>query len=310
MSAVSALKIANSIAARRTERRFGSLSMLTTTVVAADFVTGREAGFARACSAKGEVIELVRQSEDEPGAAFIERARSLTAALGAPRLIVGGIDPDFDPEAIAEAGLPPRGAIALPEGKGLHPAQAQAMRTILDHKRTVLRAGRRFGKSLALIALAADEAIRGRPVGYFCPLYKIATPVFDALAFMLAPLIVSKNRSVGELKLSTGGVIDIWSLETSTIIARGRKYARALLDEISFVKAMDMGMLWRASISPTLVDLDGFVTVASTPWGTDPANWFFQICNDKTLGWVEMHAKSEDNPHAIAGGVGGREAHQ
>ena len=35
---------------------------------------------------------------------------------------------------------------------------------------------------------------------------------------------------------------------------------------------------------------------ASTPWGTDPANFFFQICNDKSLGWVEMHARSEDNP--------------
>ena len=119
--------------------------------------------------------------------------------------------------------------------------------------------------------------------------------MFDALAFMLAPLIVSKNRSVGEIKLSTGGVIDVWSIETSTIIARGRKYARVLLDEIAFVKT-DMGLLWRASISPTLVDLDGFAVVASTPWGTDPKNWFFQICNDKTLGWAELHARSEDNP--------------
>ena len=52
-------------------------------------------------------------------------------------------------------------------------------------------------------------------------------------------------------------MIDVWSIETSTIIARGRKYARALLDEIAFVKT-DMGLLWRASISPTLIDLDGF----------------------------------------------------
>jgi hypothetical protein len=58
-----------------------------------------------------------------------------------------------------------------------------------------------------------------------------------------------------------------------------------------------MGLFWRASISPTLVDLNGSAVVASTPWGTDPGNWFFQICNDKTLGWTELHAKSEENPH-------------
>lgn len=91
-------------------------------------------------------------------------------------------------------------------------------------------------------------------------------------------------------------MIDIWSIESSTIIARGRMYARALLDEIAFVK-IDMGLLWRASISPTLIDLDGAAVVASTPWGTDPQNWFFQVCNDKSLGWVELHARSEDNPH-------------
>jgi hypothetical protein len=146
-----------------------------------------------------------------------------------------------------------------------------------------------------LICLAADEALRGRPVGYFSPLYKTSAPVFDALAFMLAPLVVSKSRAI-EIKLSTGGVIDIWSIETSTIIGRGRKYALALLDEIAFCKE-NMGLLWRASISPTLVDLDGAAVVASTPWGTDPANWFFQICCDKTLGWVELHARTEDNPY-------------
>ena len=160
----------------------------------------------------------------------------------------------------------------------------------------MLRAGRRWGKSKILIALAADEAIRGRPIGYFCPLFKTAVPVFDDLELMLAPLIVSKSRG-HELRLSTGGVVDIWSLEGSTIVGRGRQYAGVLFDEIAFIAATtDMGTLWRASISPTLINLDGFATCASTPWGTDPANWFFQICNDKTLGWVEMHARTEDNP--------------
>jgi hypothetical protein len=275
-----------------------SFGRQTQIIEAVDFITGGVADYARACSQKGDVVEIVRRIEGEPYAAFVERARSLTVGLGAPRRIIGGIDPDFDPVAVLAQpeGQWQRGAIVLPDSGGLHPGQARAARVALDRKRVVLRAGRRWGKSAALVALAADEALRGLPVGYFSPLFKTAAPVFDALAFMLAPLVVSKNRSVGEIRLSTGGVIDIWSIETSTIIARGRKYALALLDEIAFVKT-DMGLLWRASISPTLVDLDGSAVVASTPWGTDPQNWFFQICNDKSLGWVELHAKSEDNPY-------------
>ena len=80
------------------------------------------------------------------------------------------------------------------------------------------------------------------------------------------------------------------------IIARGRKYALALVDEVAFVK-VDMGLLWRASISPTLIDLNGSAVVGSTPWGTDPTNWFYQICCDKSLEWTELHARSEDNPY-------------
>ncbi len=267
------------------------------TVTATDFVTGGRADFGRACSAKGDVVEVVRSAPGEPYDAFLERARIRGIGLGAPRLVFGGLDPAFDPETVLEAPeAPQRGSIILPDGFGLHPGQAKAARAILDHKRVVLRAGRRFGKSATLIAVAADEAMRGRPIGYFSPLFKTAAPVFDSLAAMLAPLVVSKNRSVSELRLSTGGVIDIWSIETATIIARGRKYACALLDEIAFCKS-DVGLLWRASIAPTLVDLHGSAVIASTPWGTDPRNFFFQVCNDKTLGWIELHARSADNPH-------------
>jgi hypothetical protein len=46
-----------------------------------------------------------------------------------------------------------------------------------------------------------------------------------SLAFMLALLIVSKRRAL-EIKLSTRVVIDIWSIETSTIIGRGASMPR------------------------------------------------------------------------------------
>jgi len=120
--------------------------------------------------------------------------------------------------------------------------------------------------------------------------------VFEALELMLAPFIIHKIYGIA-LKLSTGGAIDIWSLGTSTIVGRGRQYARTFFDEIAFTAATtDMGTLWRASVSPTLINLNGSAACASTPWGTSPQNWFFAICNDRTLGWTELHFRSEDNP--------------
>jgi hypothetical protein len=171
VSAVTAIRAQRAINARRAERLGAALA----TVVAADFVTGAAASFARVCSPKGEVVELVRRAEGESRIDFTTRAKSLAAASGAPRLVFG-----VDPEAVLKAPeATQRGHIALLDGGALHPSQARALRAILDRKRTVIRAGRRWGKSTILIALAADEAIRGRPVGYFCPLFRIATPVFD-----------------------------------------------------------------------------------------------------------------------------------
>ena len=54
------------------------------TVTAADFVTGGRADFGRACSAKGDVVELVRSEPGEPYDAFLERARNRGIGLGSP----------------------------------------------------------------------------------------------------------------------------------------------------------------------------------------------------------------------------------
>jgi hypothetical protein len=181
----------------RLKREFERLSPGAVPVIAADFVTGQAASFARLCTAKGDVTAVVRRDEGEAHASFVERTRALAGALASPRLVVGGIDPAFSLAAVPEAPeAPQRGTVLLPDGQGLHRGQAQAARLALDAKRVVLRAGRRWGKSTLLIALAADEALRGRPVGYFSPLFKTATPVFDALVHMLSRL--SSRRATAE----------------------------------------------------------------------------------------------------------------
>ena len=159
----------------------------------------------------------------------------------------------------------------------------------------VLRAGRRFGKSTILIALAADEAMRGRPIGYFCPLFETAAPVFDNLAAMLAPLVVSKNSRRRAEALDRRRDRYLEHRDGDDHRARSQVRVRSARRDRFAAKAT--WILWRASIAPTLVDLNGSAVIASTPWGTDPQNFFFQVCNDKTLGWIELHARSADNPH-------------
>ena len=116
MSAVTAIRAQRAINARRAER----LGAALTTVMAADFVTGAAADFARVCSAKGEVVELVRRGEGESRIDFAARAKSLAAALGAPRLVFGGIDPDFDPEAVPEAPEAPQRGAHRPDWTAAH----------------------------------------------------------------------------------------------------------------------------------------------------------------------------------------------
>lgn len=112
------------------ERERASSGSVAPTVLT-DFLTGGSATFARACSVEGDVIEIVHREDGEPHVAFVERAKALTAALGAPRLVVGGLDPAFDPDAIPIRSDPPRGTIALPVTRGdkaLHPGQRGARR--------------------------------------------------------------------------------------------------------------------------------------------------------------------------------------
>jgi hypothetical protein len=266
-------------------------------VEAADFVTGGRADFARLISDPGVIGTPIRRELSEDPDAFRHRVQALGVAAGARFGVIGGIDPSFDPmmpETPVEP--PPHDAIALPDGP-LHLAQRRALRLVLDRRRAILRAGRRLGKSTLCCAIAADEAMCGRLVGYVTPQYKIGAPCFDALLQILRPLISSRDRTQGLIKLDTAGEIDVWTTEAGMIIGRGRKYHRLIADEIAHVlDSANMPLIWASALAPTLLDFRGSAIAASTPNGVSPANWFFVIANSKDLGWEEFHAPSSANP--------------
>jgi hypothetical protein len=269
----------------------------TPLIEAADFVTGFRADFGRAIGRYGVTLEVVRRNPGEAYAGFLYRLEAAAVGQEAHLAVVGGIDPAFDPEAPAASDAPaPAGAVTVLEGP-LHIAQRRALRLVLDSRRAILRAGRRLGKTVLCSAIAADEAIRGRLTAYVCPQYKLARPVFEALVTALRPIITAKDRTQGMIELRTGGAIDVWTIESGTVIARGRRYHRIVVDEAAHVlDSTNMPLIWSSALAPTLLDFQGDAIAASTPFGVSPANWFYQIANSPALDWREFHAPTSENP--------------
>jgi hypothetical protein len=54
--------------------------------------------------------------------------------------------------------------------------------------------------------------------------------------------------------------------------------------------------IWPKSIKPTLLTTKGRAYVFSTPDGVDEENFFYAICNNKSLGFIEHHAPTSSNP--------------
>jgi hypothetical protein len=266
-------------------------------IEAADFVSGGRADFGRAIGKHGVTLELVRRNPGEGYVDFLCRVEASAVAQDAGLAVIGGIDPCFDSEASPPPGGPaPIGAVTVLEGP-LHLAQRRALRLILDNRRAILRAGRRLGKTVLCTAIAADEAIRGRLTAYVCPQYKLARPVFEALVAALRPIITTKDRTQGVLELRNGGAIDVWTIESGAVIARGRRYHRIVVDEAAHVlDSTNMPLIWSSALAPTLLDFKGDAIAASTPFGISPANWFYQIANSPALDWREYHAPTSENP--------------
>lgn len=116
------------------------------------------------------------------------------------------------------------------------------------------------------------------PVAYFAPTYKMLTDVWREMRRVLIPATARVSVQEHRIELTTGGVVDMWSLEQPDAV-RGRKYKRVVVDEAAMVR--DLENAWTAVIRPTLTDYQGDAWFPSTPkgmgffktlydWGQDP----------------------------------------
>ncbi len=175
----------------------------------------------------------------------------------------------------------------------LHKGQVEAF--MLPARFRAIRCGRRWGKTDFCKTIIADAVIKGKNAGWFTPTYKILSEAFVEIEQIISPLKKQSSKNDGVFRAITGGRVDFWTLENDRA-GRSRKYHVVVIDEAAFSKN-NMMEIWERSIKPSLLDYSGMAIVASTPNGSTPDNFFYQICNDKKYGFKEYHAPTHTNPY-------------
>lgn len=175
----------------------------------------------------------------------------------------------------------------------LHSAQKQIV--VESQRFNVVTCGRRFGKSVLLTDRLIQPALDGYPVAWFAPTYKNLLEIWRDFVRILAPVSVKSNAVERRIELVTGGVLEMWSLD-SPDSARGRKYKRIAGDELAMVR--NLMYAWRNVLRPTLLDYSGDAWFASTPKGQNDYKALHDFGQDDAMHeWASWQMPTWSNPH-------------
>jgi phage terminase large subunit-like protein len=154
--------------------------------------------------------------------------------------------------------------------------------------------GRRWGKTTLGIDRVVPAVLAGAPVGWFSPTYKLLTEVWRDARRVLAPATARVSVQEHRIELVTGGVFELWSLETPNA-ARGRRYRLVVVDEAAMVHELEEA--WTAAIRPTLVDFRGGAWFLSTPKGHNHFKTLFDLGQDpRQPDWASWQLPTLTNP--------------
>lgn len=130
-----------------------------------------------------------------------------------------------------------------------------------------LSAGRRWRKTTMAMAIAVEEAAKGRRVVWGAPTYHQVRIGFDETQ-RAAGAVANFNQSRMDATFPTGGRISYRSLDDPDN-ARGETADGVIIDETADVAPA----AWYEVLRPMLIDTDGFLWAIGTPRGR---NWFYQ----------------------------------
>lgn len=153
------------------------------------------------------------------------------------------------------------------------PKPHKQQQTIIDGSTrfNVIACGRRFGKTTLGIDRLVSPDVLNHPNVWFSPTYKMLSEVWREAVRIFQPITIEKSVQEKRLGFITGGSLEFWSLDNPDV-ARGRKYARAIIDEAAMIR--DLENAWQMVIRPTLADYEGDAYFLSTPKGR---NFFWRM---------------------------------
>ena len=202
--------------------------------------------------------------------------------------------PPVDPD-------PAESTVTLP---AYHPAQAQMAGS--PARFTVLAAGRRVGKTTLAIRKVSETALDGHPAAWGGPTYKSVGETWRIFTEVLRPVTRRRSEQEKRLELTTGGVIDVWSLEEPDAV-RGRGYKRFVVDEAAAIPRLEYA--WQQVIRPTLTDDLGDAWFLSTPKGR---NYFWDLyrlgMDPAQKEWASFRMPSDANPYLPPGEIAAAKA--
>lgn len=178
----------------------------------------------------------------------------------------------------------------------LTPTQNQI--AVDTHRFRVVRAGRRFGKTVLSVEEMKGKAIaKPSRIAYFATTYQQARDIcWELLKKELSPATIQINESRLEIRTKTlsGGesIIQLRGWE-SVETARGQHFDFLVIDEVASMKGFWSN--WEEVLKPTLLDTKGEALFISTPKGF---NHFYDLCNEelKDKDFKAFHFTSYDNP--------------
>ena len=164
----------------------------------------------------------------------------------------------------------------------------------------VVACGRRFGKTkMGAIILAYPLIDRKRPCGWFAPNYRLLEEAYNEHKSIYKPIIArAVVTPFPRIELITGAVIDYWTLDDPTTVARGRKYDTIIVDEAAMARYLEQA--WTEALRPTLTDFAGSAYFLSTPKG---GNYFKTLYDYALTGgdadWACWQMPTTTNPHIL-----------
>jgi|GWRWMinimDraft_12_1066020.scaffolds.fasta_scaffold00565_6 predicted phage terminase large subunit-like protein len=185
----------------------------------------------------------------------------------------------------------------MPDIKLVLPRLHAGQKTIVSEARrfNVLACGRRFGKTTLGGNLLAPVVLEGRPAAWFAPTYRLLEEAYQHHKRIYAPVV---SRAVStpapRIELITGGVIDYWTLDDPSTVARGRKYGRVIIDEAAMARHLEQA--WTEAIRPTLTDYAGDAYFLSTPKGDNYFAQMFRLCASDPE-WAAWQMPTTANPY-------------